>query len=137
MSVNQTFFPCFKSLAPGTYIVFSYHHKQRPAKDENGNVKEADLIACLGDENVLYYNGVFYGYQGVGEVKINRIGLTYAQRDGWSQFYKAEERFNSTDPSQIISKNITSDLKQGKNVWLTDINKMPDNIYCYLLHVFL
>ncbi len=50
---------CFKSLAPGTYIVFSYHHKQRPAKDENGNVKEADLIACLGDENVLYYNGVF------------------------------------------------------------------------------
>ena len=119
---------CFKSLAPGTYIVFSYHHKQRPAKDENGNVKEADLIACLGDENVLYYNGVFYGYQGVGEGKINRIGLTYAQRDGWSQFYKAEERFNSTDPSQIISKNITSDLKQGKNVWLTDINKMPDNI---------
>ena len=58
----------------------------------------------------------------------HRIGLTYAQRDGWSQFYKAEERFNSTDPSQIISKNITSDLKQGKNVWLTDINKMPDNI---------
>ena len=100
----------FEDLGPGTYTIFTYHHK-------SVNRGSSDDFAA---DDALYYNAVFYNNDAnsLSNIKINNVGLSYFGDGNSWELQRTWQRFNEYRQSS------DEPISQNNNLWLTDIQNI-------------